>query len=173
MSSDRDATRGRFLPHEYSSEPGPYRLPEPTDEKGGSLEERPRRSRHARGMLRGWRTFSVPALVLVLVASLGVGMAVSSNPRQLLVIDSFDRPDASRLGTTDNGLQWIYPEGPAGFGLSAKNASITLSPSKAFRRAVVGRANALDVTVRFTFSLDRMPAGDGVKVMGIMRRSPG
>ncbi len=173
MSPDQErATRsGEPAVHDDIPGPLPFALPE-TDEGKEQPEPTPapRRTR-PRGPGRTLRALFVLGLSLALLTTLSVSMAFAALPGEVVLWDTFDRPDAVSWGGTDDGRRWVSPTGHNAFSLVAGEGVIALR-GRGRAEVTTANAEAAQVAMQFDFSLDRMTGGTGVVVAAVLRKSP-
>ena len=171
MPSQKQPTQsGPPTVHEYISGPAPYALTEPEAEPQELKAEATRRPLARPRTARTARSFLAVGMSIVLLTVLGASLTFSSEPRKLLVTDSFDRANASDWGRTDNGERWMYPTSRSGIGIVAGRGVMALSGRGATRQSTIN-TTVRDVTMQFDFSVDKTTGGSGVKVMAVLRKS--
>ena len=116
------------------------------------------------------RAFVAVGMALVLAAILGGSTVVAVEPRELLVADSFERPDAALWGATDDGLAWLHPTGRTAFSLDSGQGRMWVG-GRGKARLTTLNTTVARVTMQFDFSLDRLTGGSGVQVMAVLRKS--
>ena len=175
MPSLHDERRAPYERHEYVSGPAPYALPEAAeDDPAAEPTRQTGRGRRVRAPGRTLRGFLGLALSVVLMSAFGFSMVASSDPRLLLVRDSFDRStpsgSANDWGKTDNDRPWLYPSNRFGFRLSSGQGVMELRRAGSRQRALIN-TRVRDLTMRYSFSLNRMPGGNGARVSAVVRQS--
>ena len=118
---------------------------------------------------RAWRTPLATGLSALLIVTLGVSSVFSSQPRQVLVAESFQRPNAPTWGTPAIGRPWVYPSGP-GVAIAGGRGVVSLAGRGGLRQIMQDTA-VRDVSVQFDVSLDQLTGGTGVQVMAVLRQS--
>ena len=172
MSSQQDQPyrSGQPYVHEYVPSSRPFALPDadPTAPEEGPEPIRPAAS--SSGRARTWRTLLGTGMSIVLLASLGVTSAFSSQPSRVLVVESFERANGTTWGTPDVGSPWMYPSGRAGISIAGGRGVMELVKRGRMRQAMLG-TTVRDTSVQFNVSLDQMTGGTGVTVSAVLRKS--
>ena len=122
---------------------------------------------------RGLRTSLGMGLAIALLASLGGSTIASDTPGQVLVTDSFARSDTGTWGTTDSGQRWRFPKASVGIASVADGGLMTL-PAPGSRQSALleGKGTSVrDMTMKFSFSLDRMPGRGSATILATARKS--
>ena len=154
--------------HEYINGPLPFELPQ-ADEPSPEPTPQPTRSPDP-GLGRSVRSMLGIGVSLVLLVVLTMTSTLSSEPRKLLVAESFASDGGSQWGATDNKLRWMYPAGRGGVYLAGGKGVRTATRRGKADKAML-TTTVRDVTVQFDFAVDRMTGGSGVKVAAILRKA--
>ena len=171
MSSQQDQPYRAGQPYvrEYDTTSRPFALPGP-DQPPATREEPSASRASSPTRTRTWRKLLAVAVSIVLLAGLGVSTAFSSQPKRVLVVDSFERPAAVTWGRPEIGSPWMYPSGRAGTAIAGGRGVMSLVKRGPMRQAWLD-TTVRDVSVQFDFSLDQMTGGSGVQVMALLRQS--